>query len=227
MIGYLRGPVLDHSEGKLLVATAAGDLPAVGYAVIVPQTMSYSSLLPGKTAELFIYTHVREDSLDLYGFATRGEKELFLTLLGVNGIGPKVAIGILSKIEPDHLLSAIAEGDKATLTRIPGIGKKTAERVVLELGDAIRKKMDSGIFLRGIQDSQASDSAGKPIAMGRREGAGASPAYRMARDAKDALMGLGYREPEVSAAIQEAMEKKEAPPAKVEDLIRTALQCLS
>src|SRR3954454_8889373 len=134
MIGYLRGEVLEHTEGRMLFLVAG-----VGYAVSVPTRSSYFSFAPGFATDLHIHTHVREDALDLYGFSSRVEKEIFLTLLTVNGVGPKMALGILSRVEPDELIRAVVEGDKDSLTRVPGIGKKTAERVVLELSDKMRK----------------------------------------------------------------------------------------
>ena len=115
----------------------------VGYSVNVPRNSQYELLPNGKVIELFIHTHVREDQLDLYGFATKSEKELFLTLLSVNGIGPKGALSILSGADTSQLVQAIIEGDKALLTKLPGVGKKTAERMVLELSDSLRKKMDA------------------------------------------------------------------------------------
>src|SRR4051794_28334844 len=114
MIGYLRGRILEHAEGRMIVVVTTGSASlsdseqgGVGYSVAVPQSPSYLGLLPGKWAELYVHTHVREDALDLHGFATLMEKELFLALLGVNGIGPKVALAILSASEPSELVQAI------------------------------------------------------------------------------------------------------------------------
>src|SRR4051812_12971584 len=98
MIGYLRGEILENADGKLLLTVSASETGAVGYAVTVPQSPAYLAWLPGKSVEIFIHTHVREEALDLYGFANRMEKELFLTLLSVNGIGPKGAMGIMNKV---------------------------------------------------------------------------------------------------------------------------------
>ena len=126
MIGYLQGEILDISDGKVLMGV--GDrLPSrttgmVGYFVAIPLNASYGGWMLGQQVELFIHTHVREDALDLYGFATRMEKELFLTLLSVNGIGPKSALGILSGVEPGSLIDAIIHEDRAYLMQIPGFG---------------------------------------------------------------------------------------------------------
>lgn len=220
MIGYLRGQVLDNTDGRMIVVLGSGGAGdgAVGYAVTVPNSPSYIGFTPGKPAELFVHTHVREDALDLYGFATRLEKDLFLTLLGVTGIGPKGAIGILSKVEPSLLVQAILDGDKDSLTSIPGIGKKTAERVVLELQDPLRKKMEAG----GLRDLHPAGAVARPRDLPQNRAAGGS----VVTDAKAALIGLGYRETEVTALLNRVMAEAETPPARAEDLVRTALRQL-
>jgi Holliday junction DNA helicase RuvA subunit len=146
MIGYLSGKILERSDGKILIAMGTPDTGVVGYTVQVPESQGHIGLIAGSSAELFIYTHVREEALDLYGFRTAAEKDLFLTFLSVSGIGPKGALGILSGAEAGDLVQAILKADKAFLGRIPGIGKKTAERIVLELADKIRKKSDAGFY---------------------------------------------------------------------------------
>jgi holliday junction DNA helicase RuvA len=209
VIGYLKGRILDFSDNRLLLGV--GPEAAVGYVVMVPHGASYANLRPGTSTELFIHTHVREDALDLYGFLSRSEKELFQTLLSVNGIGPKGAIGILSKVEPEVLIQTVLAGDKEALVRIPGIGKKTAERVVLELSDPIRKKIEAG-HLTGFSGPAGAESAGRPISV--------------VQDARDALIGLGYREQEVVNLLKKLTEGK-GPARGVEELIKTALQQLS
>jgi Holliday junction DNA helicase RuvA len=223
MIGYLRGQILENSEGRLLLL-AGGAAGGVGYALQVPQSPEYDALLPGETVELFVHTHVREDALDLFGFRLRDEKELFLTLLTVNGIGPKGAMGILSNAGAATLIEAVLGGDKETLTRIPGIGKKTSERVVLELGDVLRKKCDAGVF-RGILGSAERRPGGAvPSRAASRLGAhGANPVIR---DAVSALVGLGYREQDVEELIARMIQDAKAPPTKAEELVRTALRSL-
>lgn len=213
MIGYLRGEVLEHLEGKMTVLTSG-----VGYLVSVPQSPNYISFTSGKPAELFIYTHVREDQLDLYGFATKLEKELFLTLLTVNGIGPKGALGILTRVEPDQLIRAVVDGNKESLTEIPGIGKKTAERVVLELSDKMRKKLESGDY--GSRPAKASSATGSATA---RLATGQS---RVVQDARDALVGLGYREQDVSQLLARMLSEGESAPSRAEDLVKSALRQL-
>src|SRR5690349_8047558 len=116
MIGYLQGEILEHGDGKMLVSVGeAKSFGAVGYSITVPQGKAYNTYSAGQKIELFVYTHVREEALDLYGFSSKYEKALFLTLLSVNGIGPKSALGILSSGDIDHLVQAILEGDQAFL----------------------------------------------------------------------------------------------------------------
>ena len=132
MIAHLRGRLLEKQPNRMVV-----DVGGVGYDVSVPLSTFYGLGEPGGEIALRIHTHVREDALALYGFATRLEQELFERLIGVSGIGPKVALAVLSGIEPADLIRAIGRGDLARLTAIPGVGKKTAERIVLELKDRL------------------------------------------------------------------------------------------
>lgn len=215
MIGFLRGEVLEHSDGKAVVLVSG-----VGYAVSIPQGASYLSFTAGKTVELHIHTHVREDSLDLFGFASRSEKEIFLTLLTVNGIGPKVAMGILSKVETGELIRAVVEEDKDALTQIPGIGKKTAERVVMELGDKLRKKLESG----EIGAIQPQRSRKDTASVTKRP---ADPRDAAFFDAKDALVSLGYREQEVAFLLQQVLNESEKSPADAEEWVKAALRQLT
>jgi holliday junction DNA helicase RuvA len=218
MIGYLKGTILENSDGKLIVATGADC--AVGYAVSVPQSAEYLDHQPGKQVELFVHTHVREDALDLYGFASRSEKDLYLSLLSVTGIGPKGALGILSKVPMSELIHAIVTGDKDSLTQVPGIGKKTAERVVMELADKVRKKVDGGGFATAAAASFKSSEI-------RRSGTAGDPSNAaMLREAKTALIGLGYREQDIGPLLNRVLAESENRPRKVEDLIRKTLQQL-
>ena len=132
MIAHLRGSLLEKQPNRIIV-----DVGGVGYDVSVPLSTFYGLGEAGATVALRIHTHVREDALALFGFATRLEQELFERLIGVSGIGPKLALAVLSGIEPPDLIRAIERGDVARLTAIPGVGKKTAERIVLELKDRL------------------------------------------------------------------------------------------
>jgi Holliday junction DNA helicase RuvA len=190
----------------------------VGYTV----TTTPDAFKVGEPLELHIHTHVREDALDLYGFRTAAEKQLFLMLLSVSGIGPKGAMAVLSGGSIDSLLDAIENGDVAYLCRAPGVGKKTGERIVLELGDSIRKKRALGLF--GSASSAAASRA---------SGATASPTGTSARrtvvfrEAMTALVGLGYRSVEVEDLLTRIFEESAEMPHKVEDLLKTALRQLA
>ena len=226
MIGYLRGEIIEHSEGKMLVAVGSQSpsRSTVGYLVSVPQNGSYTHYFPGEETELYIHTHVREDALDLYGFCSKFEKSLFLTLLGVNGIGPKSALGILSAVEAMPLVDAIVQGDQAFLTGIPGIGKKTAERVIVELRDSLKKKLESGFF--GTAAESVLMKTGSSSQMTSQDKV--SPSDLMIfQDAKQALIGLGYKEQDIQQLLRRVLDQEERKPRKVEDLVRSALKQLA
>lgn len=140
MIGFLRGRLFSKKPDSLIV-----DVNGVGYQVLVPISLVSSLPDEGREIMIFIYTHVREDAIILYGFQTEDEKKIFTTLIGVSGIGPKIALNILSTIRPDNFYSAIDAEDVDTLCRVPGLGKKTAHRLILELREklpALREKKD-------------------------------------------------------------------------------------
>ena len=132
MIAHLSGTLLEKQLTRLIV-----DVGGVGYDVLVPLSTMYAIGEPGSRVAIRIYTHVREDALQLYGFATVLEQSLFEKLISVSGIGPKLALSVLSGIEPAELTRAIRSSDVARLTRIPGVGKKTSERLVVELKDRL------------------------------------------------------------------------------------------
>ena len=132
MIGSLRGKLISRRPDNVIVEAGG-----VGYQVNVPLSILSNFPEEGSTVFLNIYTHVREDALQLYGFATEDEKRIFTTLLGVTGIGPKMALNILSGISHDDFMHAIEKEDVALLCRIPGLGKKTAHRLILELREKL------------------------------------------------------------------------------------------
>jgi Holliday junction DNA helicase RuvA len=138
MIAFLRGRVLEKHPSRVIV-----DVAGVGYDVSVPLSTFYTTGEPGAEIALRIHTHVREDQLALYGFATPLELTVFERLIDVSGIGPRLALSVLSGMEPRELTTAIERGDLARLTRIPGVGKKTAERIVVELRDRLPKAVAS------------------------------------------------------------------------------------
>jgi Holliday junction DNA helicase RuvA len=210
MIGYLKGQLLEVSSGAWTVVNSG-----VGYLVHVPKSVDYETRTTSEGVELFVHTHVREDALDLYGFLSRAEKELFLTFLSMNGVGPKLALSLLSNASPSALLDALLSGDKEALTGIPGIGKKTAERMFLELVDPLKKKMEAGAF------SQFRTSGARSAAVASSAGA-LDRALR--QELREALLGLGYRDAQISFALEQISGE---PLSKTEDALVLALKHLS
>ena len=197
MIGQLRGRLVGKRPNQVLV-----DVGGVGYLVQVPLS-TYATLGELRTeVTLLIHTHVREDALALYGFLSSREKHFFEMLLSASGVGPTLALKILSGMNVEELVPAIRSGDLARLTRIPGVGRKTAERIVVELKD----KLDAVVV----------EAAEKP--------APSSPAGVEA-DVISALVNLGYDARTAESAVAEA--RREAGAANFEKLLRSALQTLS
>ena len=165
MIARLSGTLIDKHVQRLVV-----DVAGVGYDVLVPLSTFYAVGDTGVAVALRIHTHVREDAIQLFGFATPLEQELFERLITVSGIGPKLALAVLSGIETNDLVAAIRSGDIARLTRTPGVGRKTAERLVVELKD----RMPQAIVAGG-------------------EAAAPAPADSLRDDVMSALQNLGYQ----------------------------------
>jgi holliday junction DNA helicase RuvA len=179
VIAHLRGSILDKHPNRIII-----DVNGVGYDVFVPLSTFYGLGEPGAAIALRIHTHVREDAFVLYGFATELEQELFERLIGVSGIGPKVALAVLSGIEPQEFIRAIERGDLARLTAIPGVGKKTSERIVLELKDRLPR-------------AHAAVSTA---------GAAAPEAPALRDDVVSALVNLGYHRPLAEKAAEAAIK---------------------
>ncbi len=196
MIAHLRGRLFSKAPNQLTV-----DCNGVGYDVTI--SVATFSELPAEGAEvsLHIHTHVREDQLALFGFASTQEKRLFERLLSISGIGPKLAITVLSGISPERLVAAIRGGDHASLTKVPGIGKKTAERVVLELKDKL-------------------EDMAVPVATG------AGRHTPVGEDALSALINLGYPRPIAQKAIETAVEKNPEAANDFEKLFRAAMAAI-
>jgi Holliday junction DNA helicase RuvA len=135
MIAYLKGTLIHKTPGQVVIDTGG-----VGYCAAIPVSSYVKLGEAGGTVELFIHTHLTDDSLALYGFVTRDEKDMFLKLIGISGIGPKLAMNILSGIAPGDLEEAVRSGDVARISLVPGIGKKTALRITMELQDKLEKK---------------------------------------------------------------------------------------
>jgi Holliday junction DNA helicase RuvA len=196
MIAQLRGTLEDKRPNQVVV-----DVAGVGYLVHVPLSTFYSlgELHSGVT--LLIYTHVREDAIALYGFLSAREKHLFELLISASGVGPVLALKILSGMSVDDLIPAVRAGDLARLTRIPGVGRKTAERMVVELRDKLAAE-------------EAGEGA-RPVA---------APAG-VAGDVVSALLNLGYEQRAAEQAVERA--GKNGNSASFEVLLRAALQELT
>ena len=150
MIARLSGTVLEKHPNRVVV-----DVAGVGYDVQVPLSTFYGLGEPGAAITLRVHTHVREDAIALFGFASPLEQDLFERLIAINGIGPKLALSVLSGIDPGELVRAIRTQDVARLTRIPGVGKKTAERIGLELKDRLPQGAPSGASLDAPESGSA------------------------------------------------------------------------
>jgi len=146
MIAFLRGRVLDKHPNRIVI-----DVNGVGYELYVPLSTYYDVGEAGSDVSLRVHTHVREDTLQLYGFLTALEQQLFERLIAISGIGPKLAVAVLSGIDTNELVASIHRADVARLTAIPGIGKKTAERIVLELKDRLADVVSSTAAVPGEQ----------------------------------------------------------------------------
>lgn len=162
MISFLRGRVHDKQPNRVTV-----DVGGVGYEVHVPLSTFYNLGDEGAEVSLRVHTHVREDALQLYGFLTELERQLFERLISISGIGPKLAIVVLSGMETRDLVAAVQRADVARLTTIPGIGKKTAERLLLELRDKLDAVLAAPAAARG--DGNVGDVANALIALGYNE----------------------------------------------------------
>ena len=198
MIAYLRGRLSAKQPNRIVI-----DVNGVGYDVSVPLSTYYGLADEGGDVALRIHTHVREDALALYGFATALELVLFERLIAISGIGPKLALAVMSGIEPNELVRAIEQSDIARLTAIPGVGKKTSERIVVELKDRLPR-------LR-TETSAAGGDAHEPSAL--------------RDDVLSALVNLGYHRPLSEKAVDAAV--KATPDGSFERTLKLALRELA
>lgn len=198
MIAFLRGILLERTPNRVVL-----DVHGVGYELLIP--ISTFQRLPAAGAEvaLHAYTQAREDALQLFGFGTVREKAIFERLLGVSGVGPRMALAALSGLSVNELAAAIAASDLARLTAVPGIGKKTAERICVELRDKVGE-------WAAPADAQAKPSAPLPAA---------------AEEVLSALVNLGYARPLAEKAVRRASERQPAA-AGFEELFKRSLQTI-
>jgi Holliday junction DNA helicase RuvA len=195
MIAFLRGRVLDKQPNRIIV-----DVQGVGYELHVPLSTYYDVGDEGAEVSVRVYTHVREDALQLFGFLTELERQLFERLIAINGIGPKLAIAVLSGLDPRELVVAVQRGDVARLVSIPGVGKKTAERIVLELRDRLQQ-----LAVPVVASTPASTAAD-----------------RLRIDLVSALQNLGYHRPQAEKAVEATLAS--SPDVTFEDALRQVLR---
>ncbi|WP_127009944.1 Holliday junction branch migration protein RuvA [Veillonella sp. CHU110] len=199
MIAYLKG-IVTHR----LVEAVYVNVHDVGYRVYVPSSVQ-SQLQVGEETCLYTYTNVREDAIQLYGFLTIEDYELFLMLISVSGVGPKLGLGILSAISPDQFVGLIISGDTKGLQKLPGIGKKSAERLVLELKDKIESLGIAGTFTPG---GTISALVKAPVGV--------------TEEVVEALMALGYSAQEVQPVVQDVYDGTQ----EVPELLKQVLAAL-
>jgi holliday junction DNA helicase RuvA len=205
MIAHLSGTLLSKEPTSLIV-----DVNGVGYEVAIPVSSFYDLEDIGSTVKLRIYTHVREDTLQLYGFRTARERELFLKLISVSGIGPKLGITLLSGMSADEMIASIRTNNLARLTLIPGVGRKTAERLIVELREKVAE----------LSSAELEEELGaKP------EVSAESTEDAVRADALSALLNLGYQRSGAEKAIDAALG--EGGDITVESVLRRSLKKLA
>lgn len=193
MIAYLKGRIQQKTPGQVIL-----DIGGVGYCAFIPISTYLRLGDEGSSCELHIYTHLTDSALALYGFSTGEEKGIFLKLIGISGIGPKLALNVLSGIGPAELEEAVQNSDVARITLIPGIGKKLATRIALELQEKIEKK-EKVLVARGSKEKE---------------------------DLISTLMNLGFRRKEVEGVVDQTIRTLK-PQAGIEKLLRECLRKLA
>ena len=203
MISYIRGTLAEKNEDSAVV-----EAHAVGYQISVPVPV-LSELPPlGESVKIYTYFSVREDGMSLFGFLSRQDLAMFKQLIGVNGIGPKSALGILSALRPDVLRMAVASGDAKTISRAPGVGPKTAQRIILDLKDKIRPE---DVLAGGLEESLAVPEE-------------ISGVGQAGKEAVEALTALGYSAAEAAGAVKKVKITEEM---TAEDVLKGALRHLA
>lgn len=200
MIGYIRGILEEADEQSVII-----DNHGIGYRIFVPSS-AFSGALPiGKEVKIYTYLSVKEDAMQLYGFLTRDDLRMFRMLLGVNGIGPKAGLGILSALTADELRFAVLADDAASIAKAPGIGKKTAQKLILELKDKLN--------LEDAFEQKLANQAAKDIS--------AADAGSQVQEAVQALTALGYPGTEALRAVKKV---EGAESMTVEEILKAALK---
>jgi len=205
MIAHLSGTLLSKEPNSVIL-----DVGGVGYEVTIPISTFYDLEEPGSPVKLRIYTHVREEALQLYGFKTQRERELFMRLISVSGIGPKLGIILLSGMSADEMIASIRTNNLARLTLIPGVGRKTAERLVMELRDKV-----ASLSSAELEEELGAAATGAPLAT----------EDSMRSDVLSALLNLGYQRGSAEKAVTAALD--EGGDISVESILRRSLRKLA
>ncbi len=206
MIAHLSGILLSKQATSVIL-----DVGGVGYEITIPVSTFYDLDEEGSNVKLRIYTHVREDALQLYGFKTARERELFMRLISVSGIGPKLGITLLSGMSADEMIASIRTNNLARLTLIPGVGRKTAERLVMELRDKVAS----------LSSAQLEEELGAKTP----EGAALPTEDSTRSDVLSALLNLGYQRSSAEKAVTAALD--EGDDISVESILRRSLRKLA
>ncbi|MBN1127663.1 MAG: Holliday junction branch migration protein RuvA [Chitinispirillaceae bacterium] len=208
MIDFVRGIIAEKEPGRVTI-----EAHGVGYELFIPLSVYERLNAPGSEAKLYAHFHVREDAQRLFGFLTKKERELFRRLITISSIGPKTAIGILSKMTADELIRCVATGDASRLTKIPGVGAKTAGRLLVELRDTFT--------MTGFGGAEQANQAAGIETTGRISGA--------REEAVEALVSLGYNDKQVARAVErvaQTLAGDGGAEAGVEEWIKKALQVI-
>jgi len=207
MIAHLSGTLLSKEPNSVIV-----EVGGVGYEVTIPISTFYDLEEPGSNVKLRIYTHVREDALQLYGFKTLRERELFMRLISVSGIGPKLGITLLSGMSADEMIASIRTNNLARLTLIPGVGRKTAERLVMELRDKV-----ASLSSAELEEELGGAAAAASGSLATEDS--------MRSDVLSALLNLGYQRGSAEKAVTSALD--EGGDISVESILRRSLRKLA
>ena len=201
MIAYLKGEVIEIEEDKLIL-----ECGTIGYNISMPASALDGTLRPGQEVKIYTHLHVREDAMQLYGFLTRDDLKMFRMLLGVSGIGPKAALGILSGLSADELRFAVLSDDVKTISSAPGVGKKTAQKMILELKDKLDLQEAFDTKTMHVQDVSQAETG--DLADARKE-------------AVQALTALGYSGSEALRAVKQV---DMSPDMNAEEILKLALK---
>ena len=201
MIGYVKG-ILEEADDQCIIVDNHG----IGYRIFVPGSVFSGAIPIGQEVKVYTYLNVKEDAMQLYGFLSRDDLEMFRLLLNVNGIGPKAALGVLAGLTADELRFAVLSDDIKTISRAPGIGKKTAQKLILELKDKL--KLEDAFEKKLAHEQEAADISSSVLHDGRQE-------------AVEALIALGYSSTEAMKAVRKV---NDVSPDDVEGLLKAALK---